>query len=79
MSEQYSKVEIVTPKWTGDKWVSKLLEALLFTAFAVLIIWWCVASWFPELGLTYWQLILPFYAARLVFGSSSFRPRQLTK
>ena len=79
MSETYIKAEIITPKWTADKWVSKIYQALLSTAVSVLILWWFFAAWFPQLGLTYWQLVLPFYAARVVFSGSKFVPRQLTR
>lgn len=79
MSESYIKAEIVQPRPTVDAWVIKLLTGLLNLATAVLIIWWFFAAWFPELGLTYWQLVLPYYAARLVFSGRTFTPRLLTK
>ena len=79
MSEQYIKAEIVTPKWTGTKWAGSVLSGLFMTALRTLIVWWFVAAWFPELGLTFWQLVLPVYAARMIFGNPSHMPRQLTK
>ena len=77
MSEQYIKAEIVKPKPTAENWFSQLISGLLMTAFRVLIVWWFVAAWFPDLGLTFWQLVLPVYAARLVFGDPIPQPRIL--
>lgn len=34
----------------------------------VLLLWWFFAAWFPEWGLTYWQLILPVFAWRALNG-----------
>ena len=79
MSEMYSKVEIVTPRWTADKWFAKFFGALFGIAFRVLIVWWAVAAWFPEMGLTYWQMVLPVYAIRTLFTSNPFTPRILNK
>lgn len=79
MSEQYIKAELVTPKWTGTKWAGNVLSILFMTAFRTLIVWWFIAAWFPELGLTFWQLVLPVYAARMIFGNPAHMPRQLTK
>lgn len=33
-------------------------------AILVLLVWWFFAAWFPELGITYWQLVLPVYVYR---------------
>lgn len=52
---------------------------LFLPAFRTLIIWWFVAAWFPELGLTYWQLVLAVYAARCIFGNPGVIPRVLKK
>lgn len=79
MSETYIKVEIVQPRWTADKWVSTILSGALSIAFVTLIAWWFFAAWFPQLGLTFWQLVLPVYATRLLFGGSKFIPRQMNK
>jgi hypothetical protein len=43
----------------------------------VLFVWWAVAAWFPELGLTYWQLILPVYAFRMLTVTAPFRGRTI--
>lgn len=77
MSESYSKVEIVRPKWTPEEWASKFLAALLGLALRTLIVWWFCAAWFPELGLTYWQLVLAVYAVRTLVTSAPFLPRPL--
>lgn len=64
MPETYIKAEIVRPKWTPEEWFAKILTALLNLALITLIVFWFFASWYPELGLTYWQLVLPVYAIR---------------
>lgn len=79
MSETYIKAEIVRPKRPAHEHASNLITGLVFLAFRVLILWWFFAAWFPELGLTYWQLVLPVYAARMVFGNAQLIGRQLTK
>ena len=64
-TENYTKVEIVKPVKDYNP-VANFLSALLIMALRVLVVWWAVASFFPELGLTYWQLILPVYALRML-------------
>lgn len=66
MSETYIKAEIVQPKRPFPEEIGKILGNLLTLAFRVLIVWWFFAAWYPELGLTYWQLVLPVYAARVI-------------
>lgn len=60
------------------------LMSLFATGFGIavrtLIVWWAVAAWFPEYGLTYWQLVLPVCAARMLFGDGielkrTFKPK----
>lgn len=77
MSETYIKAEIVRPKRPMPEHVGKFLGGLLILAFRVLIVWWFLAAWFPELGITYWQAILPVYAARMLFGNMTIFGRQL--
>jgi len=79
MAEQYSKVEIVTPRLDMETFIGKLFAGLFMMALRTLIVWWFMAAWFPELGLTYWQLILAVYAARTIFGNASLTPRVLKK
>lgn len=79
MAEQYIKTEIVIPKKTGEQWFTGILAALIFLAFATLIVWWTLASWVPEYGITYWQAILPVYAIRLLFAANKPIGRVLTK
>lgn len=40
-----------------------------------LIVWWAVAAWFPELGITYWQAILPVMALRMMFNNPAYKGR----
>lgn len=68
MKEQYVKAEIVRPKRPLPEQFGALLGDLALLAFRVLIVWWFFAAWFPELGLTYWQLVLPVYAVRALVG-----------
>lgn len=77
MSELYSKVEIIRPKLTAEEAGTKFFAALFGLAIRVLIVWWFCASWFPELGLTYWQLILAVYAVRCLILPQPFIPRTL--
>lgn len=68
MSESYIKAEIVRPKWSPEDWFTKILGAILSLALITLVLFWFVASWFPQLGLTYWQLVLPVFAFRLLIN-----------
>jgi len=77
MSESYIRAEIVRPKKSIPENVGEILGSLLSMAFRVLIVWWFFAAWFPHMGLSYWQLVLPVYAVRALVSG---RPigRQLT-
>lgn len=33
-----------------------------------------MAVWFPQLGLTYWQLVLPIYAFKALTGNNDMTP-----
>lgn len=79
MSEQYIKPEIVRPKKDTVTQVGEIVGNLLVLAIRVLIVWWFVAAWFPEYGLTYWQLILPVYAVRALITKEVVIGRLLTK
>ena len=79
MKETYSKVEIIRPKRTAAEQFGGLVGNLFLLAFRTLIVWWAIAAWFPELGITYWQAILPVYAVRALFGSHPAHVRQLMK
>ena len=73
-----TQVEVVNPKLTGEEIAAQVITGILVLATRVLIIWWAVAAWFPELGLTYWQLILPVYAVRMLFQGGEFRRKAKT-
>lgn len=77
MPEQYTKVEIIQPKWDAEKWASKTFQALFGIAVKTLILWWFFAAWFPGLGYTYWQLVLPVFAISILLGRGSWTPRQI--
>lgn len=68
-----TQVEIVNPKLTGAESAARILGSLFVLAYRVLFVWWAVAVWFPELGITYWQLVLPVYAVRALVGSASIK------
>ena len=68
MPESYIKAEIVRPKWTPEVLVEKIIGAVLSIALITLVVFWFVATWFPQLGLTYWQLVLPIITLRLLIG-----------
>jgi len=67
------QVEVVNPKLNASEAWGRILGSLFGLAYRVLFIWWALAVWYPELGLTYWQLILPVYAVRMLVGRASFR------
>ena len=79
MKETYSKVEIVRPARPAAEQFGIFLGGLFWLAFRVLIVWWALAAWFPELGITYWQAILPVYAIRMLVSNQTIVGRQLTK
>lgn len=58
------KVEVVRAEMG---FVGSLFAALFIIAYRTLFVWWAVAVWFPQYGLTYWQLVLPVYAAMMLF------------
>jgi hypothetical protein len=67
------KVEIVNPAPEPRKSWRLLLQLFIGLNLRVLFVFWFVASWFPELGLTYWALILPVYIAMWIFRAPSAR------
>lgn len=68
MSESYIKAEIVRPKWSPEEWFARVIGAFLGLALITLVVFWFFASWLPELGLTYWQLVLPIFAFRMLIS-----------
>ena len=68
-----TQVEVVNPKLSAPEAWGRIAGSLFGLAYRVLFIWWAFAVWYPELGLTYWQLILPVYAVRMLVGGASFR------
>jgi hypothetical protein len=68
-----TQVEIVNPKLEWHETLGLVFSALIGLAVRVLIIWWAIASWAPELGLTYWQLFLPVVALRELILPGSIR------
>ena len=68
------QVEIVKPATSVPEKIGNIVGGLFGLAVRVLIIWWAVAVWFPEAGLTYWQLVLPVYALRaLIIPAPQYR------
>lgn len=68
-----TQVEVVNPKLTTKESVERIIGSLLGLAYRVLFVWWAVAVWFPELGITYWQLVLPVYAVRMLIGNAHIK------
>jgi len=79
MSETYIKAEIIRPKPSLEENVTEVFKGLFGLAYRVLFVWWAVAVWFPEFGITYWQAVLPVYAVRMLTGNMFPIGRQLTK
>ena len=79
MSEQYTKVEIIERKWNAEDWGTNLFAYLLSLAVLTLITWWFFATWFPELGYTYWQLVLPVFVFRALISRKGISPRKIDK
>jgi len=50
MPESYIKAEIVRPKWTTEVWVEKVIGAFMSLALTALVVFWFVATWFPQWG-----------------------------
>lgn len=70
------QVEVVSPyKHDSELW-GKIAGSFVALAIRALVVWWAVAVWFPELGITYWQAILPVYAVRMLVGRS-WSPRSV--
>lgn len=61
------KVEVIRAELPF--WLS-LFATLFSIAWRTFFVWFAVASFFPEWGITYWQAVLPVYAARMLFGGS---------
>jgi hypothetical protein len=72
VSETYVKAEIVRPKRPMPEQIGAIIGGLIWLAFSVLIVWWFFAAWHPQLGLSYWQLVLPVYAFRILTGRAPF-------
>lgn len=70
------KVELVRP-YTQRQFWNEFFGSFVGMGIRVLFVWWAVAAWFPELGLTYWQLILPVYAFRMLTVTAPFRGRTI--
>lgn len=79
MGQHVIQAEIVRPLRPAAEQFGVFLAALFWLGFRVLIVWWALAAWFPELGITYWQAILPVYAIRCLVSSQTIIGRQLTK
>ena len=60
------QVEIVKPAQSWPEVLGDLIGGLFGLAVRVLFVWWAIAVWFPVLGLTYCQIVLPVYALRVL-------------
>jgi hypothetical protein len=71
------KVEIVVPaiKLPKRERFALILAKLAHLAGRTLIVFWFAATWFPELGLTYWGLVLPVYIASWLLAPITIRGR----
>lgn len=67
------QVEIVNPKLSKPETIGHLIVGFMSLAIRVLFVWWAIAAWFPEYGLTYWQLVLPVYALRVLVVPGTIR------
>lgn len=59
------KVEVVRAEMG---FVGSLFCILFVLAFKTFFVWWAAASWFPQFGLTYWQLVLPVCVLPMLFS-----------
>ena len=66
------KVQVVEPLTALEVW-GRVLGSLFRVGYTALIIWWFFATWMPELGLTWWGLILPVYAFRVLTARAPWR------
>jgi hypothetical protein len=67
------KVEIVSPAPAKKKAWGVLLQTLTGLGIRTLLVYWFFSSWFSELGLTYWGLVLPVYIAMFIFRGPTAR------
>lgn len=68
------KVEVVKP-YRRLELRTEMIFAFIAMLLRTLFVWWAVAAWFPELGITYWQAILPVMALRMMFNNPSYKGR----
>jgi hypothetical protein len=55
----------------GERFITRLIFSAFVLFTATLFVFWFFASWFPELGYTYWQLVLPVFIVRMIFSWGS--------
>jgi hypothetical protein len=67
------KVEIVKPAGDPKQAGASIVRWLFSWNLRTLVVFWFVATWFPEWGLTYWALLLPVYIASWLFHTSDAR------
>lgn len=61
-------VEVVRAE---QPWPIALFTSLFVVTYLTFFVWVTAAVWAPQLGLTYWQLVLPVYTFRLLTGHVS--------
>ena len=52
----------------------KIIALVVKLALSTFAVWWFFASWYPQFGFTYWQLILPVWAVGLVVRGETALP-----
>ena len=73
------QVEVVKRPFTRNEGIAYIPAGALSLALRVLVVWWFFATWFPQLGYTYWQLVLPVFAVRFMLSGFAWHPRRLDK
>lgn len=73
------KVEIVVPSIKSPplERVSVGFAIAVALLIRTALVFWLVASWVPELGITFWQLILPLYVVSFISHPIAFKGRYI--
>lgn len=62
-------VEITRRAPSGAQGIAVLFINLVVSpALGVTLAWWFFATWFPQLGISWWALVLPWFALRSWIG-----------
>ena len=68
------QVEVVRELPEASEIVSRVIAYVIANVgITSLLAWWFFASWFPELGITWWSLVLPVWTIRFLFAGNPIK------